>query len=64
MTEAATEPMATRQAYGAALVDLGEALEEVVALDADRVGEQQPIKLGRRVAGRFCNCGAAEANMM
>ena len=33
--EAKTEPTATRAAYGDALVELGEAHEEVVALDAD-----------------------------
>ena len=64
MTEAATEPTATRQAYGAALVDLGEAHEEVVALDADLAVSTQSIKFGKRFPERFFNCGAAEAGMM
>ncbi len=34
---AKTEPSATRNAYGDALVELGEAHEDVVALDADLV---------------------------
>ncbi|MQA73618.1 MAG: transketolase family protein [Solirubrobacterales bacterium] len=62
--EAKTEPIATRQAYGAALVELGEAHEEVVALDADLAVSTQSIKFGKRFPERFFNCGAAEANMM
>ena len=62
--EPKTEPTATRNAYGEALVDLGEAHEEVVALDADLAVSTQSIKFGRRFPERFFNCGAAEANMM
>jgi transketolase len=64
MAEAKTEPIATRQAYGDALVELGEAHEEVVALDADLAVSTQSIKFGKRFPERFFNCGAAEANMM
>jgi transketolase len=62
--EPQTEPIATRQAYGAALVDLGEAHEEVVALDADLAVSTQSMKFGKKFPDRFFNCGAAEANMM
>jgi transketolase len=62
--EAKTEPTATRHAYGDALVDLGEAHEDVVALDADLAVSTQSIKFGERFPERFFNCGAAEANMM
>ena len=62
--EPKTEPTATRNAYGEALVDLGEAHEEVVALDADLAVSTQSIRFGRRFPERFFNCGAAEANMM
>jgi transketolase len=62
--EPKTEPVATRQAYGDALVELGEAHEEVVALDADLAVSTQSIKFGKRFPERFFNCGAAEANMM
>jgi transketolase len=62
--EAKTEPIATRHAYGDALVALGEAHEEVVALDADLAVSTQSIKFGKRFPDRFFNCGAAEANMM
>ncbi len=62
--EATTKPAATRNAYGAALVDLGETHEDVVALDADLAVSTQSIKFGKRFPERFFNCGAAEANMM
>jgi transketolase len=58
------EPTATRHAYGDALVELGEAHEEVVALDADLAVSTQSMKFGKRFPERFFNCGAAEANMM
>jgi transketolase len=62
--EPATEPTATRQAYGEALADLGEAHSDVVALDADLAVSTQSMKFGKRFPERFFNCGAAEANMM
>jgi transketolase len=62
--EAKTEPIATRHAYGDALVDLGEAHEDIVALDADLAVSTQSMKFGERFPERFFNVGAAEANMM
>src|SRR3954452_3060666 len=62
--EAKTEPTATRAGYGDALADLGEAHEDVVALDADLASSTQAIKFGKRFPDRFFNVGAAEANMM
>ena len=64
MAEAKSEPIATRHAYGDALLALGEAHEDVVALDADLAVSTQSIKFGKRFPERFFNCGAAEANMM
>jgi len=64
LAEAKTEPIATRQAYGDALVALGEAHEEVVALDADLAVSTQSMKFGKQFPDRFFNVGAAEANMM
>ena len=61
---AKTEPSATRNAYGDALVELGEAHEDVVALDADLAVSTQSIKFGKAFPDRFFNVGAAEANMM
>jgi transketolase len=62
--QAKTEPTATRHAYGDALVELGEAHEDVVALDADLAVSTQSMKFGKRFPERFFNVGAAEANMM
>ena len=62
--EAKTDPIATRHAYGDALVDLGERHDDVVALDADLAVSTQSMKFGKRFPDRFFNCGAAEANMM
>ncbi|MEJ7875790.1 MAG: transketolase C-terminal domain-containing protein [Solirubrobacterales bacterium] len=59
-----SEPGATRNAYGAALVELGEAHEDVVALDADLSVSTQSAKFGAAFPDRFFNVGAAEANMM
>jgi transketolase len=61
---AKAEPSATRNAYGDALVELGEAHEDVVALDADLSVSTQSAKFGNRFPDRFFNVGAAEANMM
>jgi len=61
---AKTEPSATRNAFGAALVELGEAHEDVVALDADLSVSTQSAKFGQAFPERFFNVGAAEANMM
>jgi transketolase len=58
------EPGATRNAYGAALVELGESHEDVVALDADLSVSTQSAKFGKAFPDRFFNVGAAEANMM
>jgi transketolase len=62
--EAKTEPIATRHAYGDALLELGTEHEEVVALDADLAVSTQSIKFGKEFPERFFNVGAAEANMM
>src|SRR5688500_10672450 len=59
-----SEPSATRNAYGAALVELGEAHEDVVAIDADLSVSTQSAKFGDAFPDRFFNVGAAEANMM
>src|SRR3954454_9571198 len=62
--EAKTDPVATRQAYGDALLELGEAHDEIVALDADLAVSTQSIMFGKAFPDRLFNCGAAEANMM
>jgi transketolase len=64
MAEAKTDPTATRHGYGDALVELGEAHSDVVALDADLAVSTQSMKFGKAHPERFFNVGAAEANMM
>jgi len=64
MAESKSEPTATRAAYGAALVELGEKYDNVVALDADLAVSTQSMKFGKAYPDRFFNCGAAEAGMM
>ncbi|MDQ3572671.1 MAG: transketolase family protein [Actinomycetota bacterium] len=59
-----SEATATRAAYGDALLELGEAHEDVVALDADLSVSTQSAKFGDAFPERFFNVGAAEANMM
>jgi transketolase len=58
------DPVPTRKAYGAGLVELGERHPEVVALDADLAVSSQSIEFGKRFPDRFFNVGTAEANMM
>ncbi len=58
------KPRATRDAYGDALLKLGEQHEDVVALDADLAGSTKSGKFGAAFPGRFFNVGVAEANMM
>jgi transketolase len=64
VSRTALDPQPTRKAYGAALVELGERHEAVVALDADLAVSTQSIEFGKRFPERFFNVGAAEANMM
>ncbi|MFI5026044.1 MAG: hypothetical protein ACHQCI_04770, partial [Solirubrobacterales bacterium] len=58
--EPQTESIATRHAYGDALVALGESYPEVVALDADLAVSTQSMKFGKQFPERFFNIGAAE----
>lgn len=59
-----TEMIATRQAYGDALVELGEKNKDIVVLDADLSKSTTTAKFGKKYPDRFFNMGVAEANMM
>lgn len=59
-----TEMMANREAYGKALVTLGEKNPDVVVLEADLGASTHSVLFGRRFPDRFFNMGVAEANMM
>ncbi len=62
--EPKSDPIATRQGYGDALLALGQTYDDVVALDADLAVSTQSMKFGKEYPDRFFNVGAAEANMM
>ena len=59
-----SEKIATREAYGKALVELGEQNKNVVVLDADRAGATMTKYFKAAHPERFFDCGIAEANMM
>ena len=59
-----TEMIATRQAYGDALLELGEKNKDIVVLDADLSKSTTTAKFGKKFPDRFFNMGVAEANMV
>ncbi len=59
-----SEKIATREAYGKALVELGAVNENVVVLDADLAGATMTKHFKAAYPERFFDCGIAEANMM
>ncbi len=58
------EKMATRDAYGKALVELGRENEDVVVLDADLSSSTRTYMFGNEFPERFFNVGIAEQNMI
>src|SRR5271168_4953282 len=56
--------MATREAYGAALLDVGKKNPNVVALDADLMKSTFSVKFAKEFPDRFWSVGIAEANMV
>ena len=59
-----SEKIATREAYGKALVELGEQNKSVVVLDADLAGATMTKYFKAAHPERFFDCGIAEGNMM
>lgn len=59
-----SEKIATREAYGKALVELGAVKENVVVLDADLAGATMTKYFKGAYPDRFFDCGIAEANMV
>ncbi len=53
-----------REAFGQALVEIGESHPEVVVLDADVSHSTRTVLFAERFPERFYNLGVAEANMM
>lgn len=64
LASGATRKVATREAYGRALVELGEQRPDIVVLDADLSGSTKTKAFSQRFPDRFFNHGVAEANMM
>ena len=58
------EPAATREAFGVALLALGDANPLVAALDADVKNSTYSDKFGKRFPGRFLENFIAEQNML
>jgi transketolase len=56
--------VATREAYGQALVELGRKNPDVVALDADLAKSTFSAKFQKEFPDRFFTCGIAEADMV
>lgn len=59
-----SEKIATRVAYGEALIELGAKNKNVVVLDADLANATQTCKFAKEYPDRHFNMGIAEANMV
>ena len=57
------EKIATRQAYGEALVELGKEYDNLVVMDADLSGSTKTGMFAKEYPDRFFNMGIAEQNM-
>lgn len=59
-----SEKIATRDAYGKTLLELGRENPDIVVLDADLSGSTKTGLFAREYPGRFFNAGIAEGNMV
>ncbi|MDP6410917.1 MAG: transketolase family protein [Planctomycetota bacterium] len=64
METPSAKKIATRDAYGEALVQLGGERDDIVVLDADLSGSTRTKGFSKAFPERFFNMGVAEANMM
>ena len=58
------QAVATRDAYGSALLDLGRKNNNIVVLDADLSGSTKTAKFARAFPDRFFNMGISEQDMI
>jgi len=58
------DKIATRDAYGKTLLELGEQNDRIVVLDADLSGSTKTAAFSKNWPDRFFNAGIAEANMV
>ncbi len=56
--------IATREAYGEALAEIGEEIKDIVVLDADLSGSTKTAIFAKKYPERFFNMGIAEQNLM
>lgn len=56
--------IATREAYGKALAEIGEEIKDIVVLDADLSGSTKTAVFAKKFPERFFNIGIAEQNLM
>ena len=56
--------IATRDSYGAALVELGQEHADIIVFDADLAGSTKSGVFKKAFPNRHFNCGIAEGNMM
>ena len=56
--------IATRDAYGKALAELGHEKENLIVLDADLAGATKTVTFKKEFPDRFFDCGIAEGNMI
>jgi transketolase len=56
--------IATREAYGQALAEIGEEIKDIVVLDADLSGSTKTAVFAKKYPERFFNMGIAEQNLM
>ena len=59
-----SKKIATREAYGEALVELGGEKPEIVVLDADLSKSTKTVDFAKKYPDRFFNIGIAEQNLM
>mgnify|MGYP001792051695 CR=1 FL=1 len=64
LASASPQKVATRNASGEALLELGQSHPDVVVLDADLSGSTKTKAFGKAHPDRFFNIGVAEANMI
>lgn len=58
------DKIATREAYGKALAELGDKYKNLIVLDADLSKSTKTDLFKAKFPERFINCGIAESNMM
>ena len=58
------DKIATREAYGNALAELGDKYENIVVLDADLAAATKTGVFKKKFPERFFDCGIAEGNMI